>query len=79
MGTSSIINKNYGYTEMREGMDQLGLQLLTATGKVWRSWYEQWTINSVFCSGYNASTLFQIPQKWSLSCSERGTLQTCYP
>jgi len=33
----------------------------------------------IFPCGYNASTLFLNLQKKSLTCSERGTLKTCYP
>ena len=31
------------------------------------------------CNSYNVSTLFLNLQKKSLTCSERGTLKTCYP
>ena len=36
------------------------------------------TTNLIFCSDYNAPTLFQNLQKMSLTCRERCTLQTCY-
>jgi len=64
------------YIEMRDGMGQPSQRLLIATEKSMASWVGM--KNVVFCSSYNAPTLYLNLLKRSLACRERGTLQTCY-
>ena len=58
-------------------MGQPSLQLLIATTKSMEGWVGM--KNLVFCTYYNASTLFQKLQKKILSVHEHCTLQTRYP
>ena len=62
---------------MREGMGQPGKHLLTATAKVWRFGLGRKIL--VFCSDYNAPTLFQNLQNRYLAFREHGTHQTHHP
>jgi hypothetical protein len=52
-------------------MGYSGQQFLTATVMVWVG-----ATNLVFCSGYKAHTIFQNLQQRTLTCRERGALQT---
>jgi len=55
--------------EMKEGWAIWGIDIWLIR-KFWKV---------IFCSDYNASTLFRNLQKRSLKCKERCTLQIRYP
>jgi len=61
-------NINETYIEMRRGWrGHTGQRWLTSTVKVWRA------NNLVFCSGYNAPTLFRNLYKRYLMCKDLST------
>ena len=71
----SLLTQHYYIN--RGGMCHLRQQVLTGTRKSIESW--KGTKNLVFCTDFNVPTLCQNLQQSSLTCMERGTLQTRYP